>query len=185
MQMSLYIYLLMFNLLLYKGGSSVPSAFQSLVYCLSAFLCDSPSLDHVTSFITCPFSLRSHSLYSLLYSYLNEALFQFTGDQPVLISKVSIADLCYHIDCDDTTTPSVEWSITGSFSGEVFDRSKHGVGTEVKAITHSNMQIFVLGELMGENTTHTQIEKITTQSNTISAINKQMHGCDLYVIVDI
>jgi len=70
-----------------------------------------------------------HDIQSLLYKFMDEVLYQFATES-FLCKTVHI----YWLDLDD-------FSIKSKCQGETFDRSKHTPGTEIKAITFSNMQI--------------------------------------------
>ena len=72
-----------------------------------------------------------HDLESLLYNFLDECLFIFSADPFLCASEVHITE--FNED---------NFSIKATLHGEPFDLSKHNQGTEVKAITYSNMQIF-------------------------------------------
>lgn len=68
--------------------------------------------------------------HSLLYNYMNELLFKFITDSFVA-KTVTITHL-------DTTE---RFTLTATVTGDIFDLAKHTVGTEIKAITYSNMQV--------------------------------------------
>ncbi len=70
-----------------------------------------------------------HDLHSLLYNFMNDWLFEFCGNE-FLPLTVRI------LDCDLNS-----FSIRCVGVGERFDRKRHVLGTEVKAITYSAMQI--------------------------------------------
>ena len=77
-----------------------------------------------------------HDALSLLYNFLNECLFLFSGEGIV----------CRHVHVPSLSRPSSThplWRVVGYAYGESFNTRKHApVGTEVKAITYSHMQIF-------------------------------------------
>ncbi|KAJ4462426.1 putative Protein archease [Paratrimastix pyriformis] len=77
--------------------------------------------------------VEGHDIYSLLYAFLDEWLFQFNGDL-FLARQVEIDDL-------DLT----HFRIRSKGRGEIFTRGKHPSGTEIKAVTYSNMRV-VRGE---------------------------------------
>lgn len=88
--------------------------------------------------------VEGHDLESLIFNFLNEWLFIFHSTY-FLVKEIRIS----YLDREN-------FVITSSAKGEKINLSKHTQGTEVKAITYSNMQI-----------------KETSQR------------CDLWVIVDI
>lgn len=70
-----------------------------------------------------------HDLDSLLFSWLDELLFIFS------------TELLVFSDIKVTALDRQEYKITATGRGEKFDRTRHEIGTEVKAITYSAMQI--------------------------------------------
>lgn len=72
---------------------------------------------------------EGHDMESLLYSLMDEFLYQFCVDFKVC-KKIEIVEF----DRDN-------WKIRARGFGEVYDKSKHVPGTEIKAITYSAMQI--------------------------------------------
>lgn len=73
--------------------------------------------------------VSGHDLQSLLYNYMNEMLFKFTSDY-FCICQVKI----HKFDLE-------KFTLAATLLGDIFDATKHACGTEVKAITYSNMQI--------------------------------------------
>jgi len=88
--------------------------------------------------------VEGHDLQSLIFNFLDEWLFTFHSNY-FIVKEIHVSIL----DLDNFT-------ITSTAKGEKIDLSKHSQGTEIKAITYSNMQI-----------------------------KKTSHRCDLWVIVDI
>ncbi|KAL7446045.1 hypothetical protein ACHAXH_009657 [Discostella pseudostelligera] len=84
------------------------------------------SLEHGTSLTG-----QGHDLKSLIYSYLDEWLFNFhdTGFVP---KEIEISEFRREVD---------DWRIVSSGKGEMMDISRHPQGTEVKAITYSGMRV--------------------------------------------
>lgn len=72
-----------------------------------------------------------HDLESLLYNFLDECLFIFSADPFLCACEIHITEF-----------NDENFSIKANLRGEPFDLSKHIQGTEVKAITYSNMQIY-------------------------------------------
>ncbi len=68
---------------------------------------------------------------SLLFHFLDEWLFVFSAEPFFIARKIVITEF----DKDS-------FKIKATGYGETFDLSKHPQGTEVKAITYSNMQIY-------------------------------------------
>eukprot|EP00042_Codosiga_hollandica_P050839 m.616307 g.616307 ORF g.616307 m.616307 type:complete len:112 (-) comp58166_c1_seq17:1376-1711(-) len=74
--------------------------------------------------------VEGHDLQSLLYNLLNEFLFVFGSEDYFVAKDVKISVF-------DTTA----FKIVATGRGEPFLIGKHPQGTEVKAITYSNMQV--------------------------------------------
>lgn len=67
---------------------------------------------------------------SLLYNLMDEFLFRFSCDEFFVPKEVKVLEL---------DTENFKIKVQGK--GEAFDLAKHPQGTEIKAITYSNMQI--------------------------------------------
>jgi len=76
------------------------------------------------------FEVEGHDLLSLLYNLMDEFLFLFNADNFFTCKKVTILNLDLK-----------NFRIRVMGEGERFDLTKHVPGTEIKAITYSNMQI--------------------------------------------
>ncbi|KAL3889670.1 hypothetical protein ACJMK2_002000 [Sinanodonta woodiana] len=74
---------------------------------------------------------EGEDMMSLLFHFLDEWLFVFSADPFFIPRKVEITEF-----------DSVNFKIKSKGYGETFDIQKHPQGTEVKAITYSNMQIY-------------------------------------------
>ncbi|KAJ8020783.1 Protein archease [Holothuria leucospilota] len=75
-------------------------------------------------------TVEGDDLNSLLFHFLDEWLFLFSAD-PFFIPREVVID---EFDVEN-------FKITCRGIGETFDLCKHPQGTEVKAITYSNMQV--------------------------------------------
>jgi SHS2 domain-containing protein len=74
-----------------------------------------------------------HDMQSLVFNFLDEWLFKFTGDG-FIPKHIKVVD----VEASEATTKFV---VKSRGEGEMWDMNKHKQGTEVKAITYSNMQI--------------------------------------------
>ena len=139
---------------------------------MSSFLTDSPLPSPSLPPSACPLhrrlQLSSHDLPSLLFSFLNEALFLFHTED-FLITASQVAALG-PVDSPPQAQPP-QWRLEAEWGGEVYDRRRHGGGTEIKAITYSCMQIYERGRRLGADEEQQQ--------------QQGMHAADLFVIVDI
>jgi SHS2 domain-containing protein len=148
-------------------GPTLEMAFEAMAPCMFNYMTD---LTDITEDSACvvEFTITGHDLKSLLFNYMDEMLFRFCTDG-LCIRRLEVLE---QIDPAGTATgrwtgedeaeegPSTEkgpeLKCVCRAHGCTFDRSKHVQGTEIKAITYSNMQV------------HIKEDK-----------------CDLYVIVDI
>ena len=81
-----------------------------------------------------------HDMDTLLYAFLNELLYQFSAEDNFIGKKIRIRSF-----------DRENFSLTADVYGEEFDLTKHPQGTEVKAITYSNMQIHENDATAGSN----------------------------------
>jgi len=84
------------------------------------------------------FECSAHDLKSLLFAFLDELLFLFHTEQ-VICTKIQILEFTRGY--DDKTENEECWTIKGIVAGDLFIDGVHEQGTEVKAITYSEMQI--------------------------------------------
>jgi SHS2 domain-containing protein len=92
-----------------------------------AYMTDIETVDNLRSE---QIQAQGHDLLSLLYGFLDEFLFLFSAEPYFIARKVVI-----------NSFDRENFKIVATGYGETFDLSKHPQGTEVKAITYSNMQV--------------------------------------------
>lgn len=109
-------------------GSTLEKALESMGQCMFNYMTDL-SLVEADDALTAEFTVSGHDMHTLLFAYMDEMLFRFCTDQ-FCITGVEVLSL-------DRTA----FSLTVRARGAAFDRSKHTQGTEIKAITYSNMQV--------------------------------------------
>ncbi|KAL9180969.1 hypothetical protein ACHAXT_009774 [Thalassiosira profunda] len=120
------------DVVLHAWGADLPASLGSLALCMFGYMTslDAISIDesqsaehgaHITA--------QGHDLHSLIFSYLDEWLFNFhdTGFVP---KEVTVSDFCRE-----------SLRIVSSGKGEIMDIRRHPQGTEVKAITYSGMRV--------------------------------------------
>ena len=135
------------------------------------------TLDNVELTNEYKITASGHDILSLLYNYLNEFLYLFSGEGIV----------CNHICITKLDIKSFNIEAIGY--GELFDVKKHApVGTEVKAITYSHMQIYsnhVLLNTSSDNNKKTNEEE--EMNGKVKAKIPERAGApsEIYVIVDI
>lgn len=76
-------------------------------------------------------NVEGHDIESLLFNFLDELLFLFCAE-PYLTGK----------EVEITEFDKENFRIKAKCRGEPFDLEKHPQGTEIKAITYSNLQIY-------------------------------------------
>ncbi|MFX1496857.1 MAG: archease [Promethearchaeota archaeon] len=110
-------------------GTTLEEAFTQTALSLMAIM--SPDLKKVSPFIEKNIEVTSEDIYSLLFDYLSEFLYFF--DVEGLIFSDIIVDLI--------TITNNDYYLKSIVKGEKFDKNKHEIGTEVKAVTYSYMNI--------------------------------------------
>mmetsp|Transcript_12818 Transcript_12818/g.22095 ORF Transcript_12818/g.22095 Transcript_12818/m.22095 type:complete len:208 (+) Transcript_12818:36-659(+) len=109
-------------------GPKVEDAFAGAVVAMFGYITELDKVD-IDESLTREVQASAHDMMSLLFAFMDEFLFIFSTEYFVA-KEVHVTSL----DKDN-------WTITATGKGEIFSRSKHTPGTEVKAITYSNMQI--------------------------------------------
>jgi SHS2 domain-containing protein len=135
-------------------GPTLEAAFEHMAPCMFNYMTDLSDIVEDPSAME-EFTVKGHDLKSLLFAYMDEMLFRFCTDG-LCIRRVEVLQ-----PIDPTGTATGRW--TGEDEAEEgpseikgpeltcalrahgcsFDRSKHVQGTEIKAITYSNMQIHI------------------------------------------
>jgi SHS2 domain-containing protein len=110
-------------------GKSLEAAFEQAVYSLMETI--SPSLKLITPKIERNIKIKAEDKEALLFDFLTKFLYLFDVEE-LIFSKISI----HPIKKDDGN-----YTLEAIASGEKFDKGKHELGTEVKAITYSFMNI--------------------------------------------
>ncbi|KAJ0390503.1 hypothetical protein P43SY_011706 [Pythium insidiosum] len=134
---------------LHAWGNSLEEAFASVTLCMFNYMTDLRRVETAPTPVA-RVAVEGHDLLSLLYNFMDEFLFLFATEGAV----------CRTIDCLVLDTEAFRIEAVGH--GETFDLTKHTRGTEVKAVTFSNMQILHRKE-------HARLE----------------HEWEIFVIVDI
>lgn len=113
---------------IHAWGVDIEEAFGAAAAAMFAYMVDIADID---SSLTRSIIASGHDWASLLFAFLDECLFVFHTDALAMTRVV--------VDSIDTD----EWTIRATVHGGVFDPKRHGQGTEIKAITYSNMQIIL------------------------------------------
>lgn len=116
---------------IHSWGPTLSQAFGSAVVAMFAYMVELPEIsDELEMDITA----EGHDLHSLLYNFMDECLYIFHTES-FAIKEVIIRSIDLNA-----------FKITALAKGGLFDVNKHSQGTEVKAITYSNMQIITKEE---------------------------------------
>lgn len=162
-------------------GANLEEAISQMLLCMTAFQIDQSHVV-VSPVIRKPLRITAESLTVLLFQTMDEAMNMFTD-----------ADLIFgYVNVEKVNHVGHEWVLEGYVLGEKYDQKKHGRGTEIKAITYSNMQIFQKGKLIDSSGAPEEEEQSNNQSSNQSnkqdpkhSVKPAMHGADIYAIVDI
>lgn len=111
---------------LHTWGADLKEAFELAVICMFGYMTELETVEYKKEV---HIEAQGHDLASLLYALLDEFLFSF-NTQRVVCREVQIVALDLE-----------KFTIRATGYGERFQMGKHPQGTEVKAITYSNMQI--------------------------------------------
>ena len=113
---------------LHAWGDDLKEAFEQVGLAMYGYMTELHTVDaERTESITA----QGHDIISLLFHFLDELLFLFCAE-PFFIGK----------EIEITEFDKENFQINAIVHGETFDLDKHPQGTEVKAITYSNMQVF-------------------------------------------
>jgi SHS2 domain-containing protein len=112
----------------HSWGSNLTKAFENMIPCMFNYMTDLTTVE-IDPIETIEFTVKGHDLQSLLFAYMDEFLFRFCTDSfcPVKVEIISFN--------------RNNFEILLKAYGELFNQAKHPQGTEIKAITYSNMQI--------------------------------------------
>ena len=126
-------------------GNSLEHAFENMAPCMFNYMTDlalvkeDPGFSSENEVI----EVKGHDMNSLLFNYMDELLFRFSTDS-FCTTRVKVHSIVKGEDKEKSIDPSLrkeDFVIKFNAFGALYDRSKHVQGTEVKAITYSNMQI--------------------------------------------
>ena len=115
---------------LHAWGVNLKEAFEQCAQAMFGYM---TQLERVSSTHTREVEVQGHDMLSLLYKFLDEMLYGFCADE-----------FCVR-DCHISTFDTQRFRIRATSRGETFDLAKHTQGTEIKAITYSNMQVHDVG----------------------------------------
>lgn len=114
---------------LHAWGENLKEAFEKVVEAMFNYM--TTDLSKVEMLSKQEVEAEGEDLQSLLFHFMDEWLFIFSAEPFFFAKKVTITEF----DLENFKIKSIGY-------GEEFDISKHPQGSEVKAITYSNMQIY-------------------------------------------
>jgi len=117
------------DVLIHSWGKDLESAFEQTAYGLMETI--TPDLSKISIEVEKEIKIEAEDKEALLFDFLSEFLFIFDVED-LVFGEVKV----HSID-------SVEgrYELSASLKGEVFNKDKHEIGTEVKAITYSFLEI--------------------------------------------
>jgi len=113
---------------LHAWGENLQEAFEQCAIAMFGYMTE---IDSVEALEEQEIVAEGDDLLGLLYHFLDEFLFLFSAEPFFIPRKVKITEF----DLEN-------FKITAVGYGETFEIGKHPQGTEVKAITYSNMQVY-------------------------------------------
>ncbi|XP_028406098.1 protein archease-like [Dendronephthya gigantea] len=113
---------------LHAWGDDLKEAFEQVGLAMYGYMTELSTVDVER---TETIQAEGDDILSLLFHFLDELLFLFCAE-PFFIGK----------EIEITEFDKENFTIKATVQGETFDLDKHPQGTEVKAITYSNMQVF-------------------------------------------
>ncbi|XP_058958479.2 protein archease-like isoform X1 [Pocillopora verrucosa] len=113
---------------LHAWGDDLKEAFEQVATAMFGYMTE---LTTVEIEKTMEITAQGDDMINLLFHFLDEFLFLMCDDPYFIVKEVEILEF-----------DKENFSIRAVGRGELFDLNKHPQGTEVKAITYSNMQIY-------------------------------------------
>jgi len=110
-------------------GKTMESAFEQTAYGLMATI--TPNLEKISLEIEKEIKIAAEDIEALLFDFLSEFLFIFDVEE-LVFKEIKVKSI-----------RSIDngYELKAILKGEVFNRDKHEIGTEVKAITYSFLEI--------------------------------------------
>ena len=110
-------------------GPSLEEAFSQTALSLMTII--SPNLGFVNPKVEKKIKIKAEDKKALLFDFLSEFLYLFDVEE-LIFSKIIVKSINQVND---------QYEINALVKGEKFDKSRHEIGTEVKAVTYSFMTI--------------------------------------------
>ena len=186
------------------GGGSFHAALEQVSLAMFGYMTDLDKVQPQAS-LDCIVSASAKDLLGLVFHLLDELLFKFATDdfipcdlQVLFLHVPCDAGACYAAPgCEGLATAhqhaalpqsgAGEYRIAIACRGDRFDLSKHPQGTEIKAITYSNMQVHGVRHGTATHTAEEGSGNVTEAAQAGADVAGLAHdeGVHVYVIVDI
>eukprot|EP00041_Stephanoeca_diplocostata_P005138 m.56837 g.56837 ORF g.56837 m.56837 type:complete len:202 (+) comp15596_c0_seq2:98-703(+) len=114
---------------IHAWGTTLENSFEQAVLGMFGYMTELKHVE-IDDTATMEFEAEGHDMLSLLFNLMDEFLFRFVTEPFVVCSQIKILEFNRE-----------DFKIRVQGLGEVFDLDKHPQGTEIKAVTYSNMQI--------------------------------------------
>jgi len=108
-------------------GETLEEAFEQAAVAMFGYMTELEKVEIKSKY---EIEAQGEDLLSLLFHFLDEFLYIFSAEPYFIVKKVKILEF-----------DRLNFTIKAVGFGEIFNLKKHPQGTEVKAITYSNMQI--------------------------------------------
>ena len=134
---------------LHAWGGSLTESLGWLAVAMFGYMTDLATVDvdrEVSEGRVGTLAVAGHDLDTLIFAFLDEWLYQF-HDTGFVAKRVEVMDFVSGDAARDAVLidregkDELSWSLKTRGFGEIFTFGKHPQGTEVKAITYSNMQV--------------------------------------------
>ncbi|MFX1393762.1 MAG: archease [Promethearchaeota archaeon] len=110
-------------------GRTLEEAFSECALSLMAII--SPNLEKITPHLEKTIKIKSEDKEALLFDFLSEFLYIFDVEE-LLFNQINV---------DYIKKINEHYKLKATLRGEKFNKNKHDIGTEVKAITYSFISI--------------------------------------------
>ena len=116
---------------LHSWGDSLKESFEQIAMSMFAYMTDIETVEMKSEQVIEIILDQEDDILNLLYKWLDEWLFLFSAEPFFIARKIVI---------EEANFDKGKYYIKAKGFGEEFSLGKHPQGTEVKAITYSNMQ---------------------------------------------
>ncbi|KAI1730729.1 archease protein family domain-containing protein [Ditylenchus destructor] len=173
---------------LHSWGTTLQQSIEHVVLAMYAYM--TTDVAQITNEYSMDFSASGRDLKQLVYNLLDECLYHFNAEPFFIARWCRVLELevkneaeCVTTFGDDTGDGAEPYTVKIRCWGESFDLKKHPPGTEIKAITYSNLQVNRPTEMCDEALATTEYSEIVTDHPEMATRKKGFYN--VFVIVDI